>query len=223
MKKIFISIICLLILTYHSVSGCNLADHKWKLQFSLENSLSAPLVLIPEINLISSKCLKDSVKQIKWVVDDVSTTLIGNISRMFTTTWPKSIPWNNIEKNKFKLDQCSKDTLVLGSSNVLLKFSLFVDEHSKGRCYELVISHENLTRLVSLSSKKPVAEQFRLQSWVAITFIDLPLPGKFLSITAFPYDGHVTVLYENQKLAENLMDTGFLQRIITSGADCSFE
>ena len=223
MRLKILCLVCLLISYCNFIFGCNLADHKWRLNFALSYDLLAPLTLIPEIDLISDKYLKRKVDQIIWIVDNTNDALSGSLSQVFSAKWPKEIPWKIINKNDFQLSSCSKNTIILGSSNTKLKISLFTDKYSKGRCHELVISTESLVKIISVSSEVPFAEQYRLQSWLALSFIDIPSLGNFLSITAFPYDGRIKAIYENQKLAESLMDSGYLKRLDTAGAECAFE
>jgi len=59
---------------------------------------------------------------------------------------------------------------------------------------------------------RPVAEQHFTRAWVSFYFLDMPVPGRILSIDAFPVADHLAEIYIDTKLVEDLLVNNLIAR-----------
>jgi hypothetical protein len=67
-------------------------------------------------------------------------------------------------------------------------------------------------RGVHADGDKPWAQEVNAMAWVSIIFYQLPIPGRIMSLSVFPYQSTRISLFEDHNFSEELMAKKLLTR-----------
>ncbi|GAB4279236.1 MAG: hypothetical protein Kow0029_23060 [Candidatus Rifleibacteriota bacterium] len=70
----------------------------------------------------------------------------------------------------------------------------------------------NRIRGVFADDKKPWAQESSGMAWISLIFYQLPLPGRIISLAAYPFNNTRISLFEDHSYVENLLGEKLLKR-----------
>ncbi len=207
-----IAVILILVFTSKvQVSACSLALHDWKLFFYLKIPLSAPIVPLSEIDIASEKISPDLIDKVLWQTNhNILTSVLISLIPLLESN-AKNYTWIPIQAKDSVLSiartllDSDKPPLILGSEKNFLKVALFSDKNSFYNCHQLVFLQQNRIRGVLPSKLSPWAQEINGQAWFSLIFFQIPVPGKILSFSIFPFAGQRKSIYEDHPFVEKLL------------------
>lgn len=198
------------------VFSCNLADHDWQLLGKITLPTNSPLLPLAEIDISSRAFTPAQINQIVWLakIGPIQSLFLG--LRGLSGSWLAKLPWLTAsfgeDVSKTWAGKHKEKTLFIKSDNYILKAAFYSDQNSKNRCFDLIILEEGRIRLMNNNVSKPFVGEFKGATWLSIKFWNKPSFSNVLSITFYPWKGHSTVVYENTKLADKLLNNNSLMR-----------
>lgn len=214
-----ITIACLLFqLNFSMASACSLAIHDWKMVFYLKIPLSAPFFPLAEYNQILSNFKEPVTDNIFWLSGHGWPGLFLSGFVHAIPGWPASSTWHIISSGKSvlayarKQKQMKHHPIIIGSDKSYLKIAFFSDANSDFKCHQLVIMQSNRIRGVFADDKKPWAQESSGMAWISLIFYQLPLPGRIISLAAYPFNNTRISLFEDHSYVENLLGEKLLKR-----------
>jgi len=217
-KTLSAMITVLLIFTMiNASSGCSLALHKWELKFYLKIPVSAPFFPLAEAGAGVGKIPENAAKRVRWVADHNFFSRLAPIFLPLLDIWTGKIPWETLLPQDSILKQARRESgsdfpLIIGSDKCFIKIAFFSDSNSADNCQQLVIMQTARIRAVFPDRKSPWAQEINGQSWLSLIFFQLPIPGRILSLSAFPLSGLRQSLYEDHPFVERLLTEKKLTR-----------
>lgn len=201
-----------------SASACSLAIHDWKLICYLKIPVSAPLFPLAEFNLLSTNFKEAPGKNVLWLSQhgQVGSFLSGFIHAL--PGWPAKTSWLLSNSNKSVISHAMTESgansrpLIIGSDKNFIKLALFSDRNSNYSCHQIVILHSNRIRGVMASKDAPWAMETNGMAWVSVIFYQVPIPGRILSVSIFPFRATRQSIFEDHAYVENLLAEKLLKR-----------
>ncbi|OGK05640.1 MAG: hypothetical protein A2W80_01310 [Candidatus Riflebacteria bacterium GWC2_50_8] len=213
--KILITLVTMLCCTPAS-KACSLALHDWRLYLHLKIPVSAPLLPLAELDAVFDKIPRNSIEKVIWVADHNQLSSFSLLFMHFLPNWEAHLPWHATARNASIIELArenravTKAPLIIGTDQNQLQIALFVDRNSDNRCFQLVFMQTSRIRAVHPDSIKPWAQESRGQSWLSLTFYQLPLPGRILAMAIFPIYQSRIALIDNHSFVEHLLADGLL-------------
>lgn len=222
MKKVLLITVSVLLLFFpfssDSLQACSLAIHDWQLLFFAKLPISAPLFPLAEYNLLQANFKERPAPQILWKSGHSWLThfLSGFVKAM--PDWPATANWILTDENKSiismarRLAKKGSPPVIVGSEQNILKIAFFSDKNSGNNCHQLVLMTNSRIRGVHADSNKPWAQEANSMAWVSVIFYQLPIPGRIMSLSVFPYQSTRISLFEDHSYVEELMAKKLLTR-----------
>lgn len=210
MKRIFA--LFFLISLQSSLFACNLGRHEWQLAFDHRVDLPGPIIPAHEFAILTARFVPAELAKIWWVSDDDFGTSMAAAFRDIFSQWPAKLPFKPISRENLTGTGISSTSAILEPVRYSLRCLLFKDRLSDFRCRQLVIMQEGWLRLAMPNAVPPIAEQYHAKAWVSVFFFDAPVPGRILSINAYPLQGHTGELFLDENLVTQLLDQNLVER-----------
>jgi len=211
MKKIILLVSLFFLLTA-SVSACSMAMHEWELIFDQRFPLPGPLVPAQEFTILANRFVPSELAKILWVSDAAVPTGIVESFKNTSRKWTTTLPWIPTDQAGLESHTLASTTIIIEPVHYNLRIVLFKDKLSNYRCRQLLIMQEGRIKLAMPLAPRPVAEQHFTRAWVSFYFFDMPVPGRILSIDAFPVADHLAEIYIDTKLVEDLLVNNLIAR-----------
>ncbi len=211
MKKIIL-LISLFFLLNASASACSMAMHEWELIFDQRFPLPGPLVPAQEFPILANRFVPSELSKILWVSDAAVPTGIVESFRKTSKKWTTSLQWVPTDHVGLASQTLASTTIIVEPVHYNLRIVMFKDKLSNYRCRQLLVMQEGRIKLAMPLAPRPVAEQHFTRTWLSVYFFDMPVPGRILSIEAFPIADHLTEIYIDTKLVEGLLRNNLIQR-----------
>ena len=207
-----------LLLLNPDAKACSLAVHDWHLVFYTKIPLKAPFFPLAELNFLNANFKEKAADKILWVADHgPASVFLSDLISAFPT-WPASATWSLISDQSSVLEHARRSMasknppLVIGSDQNFLKIALFSDANSDYNCHQAVVMVSNRIRGVLLKHDQPWAQEMNGMAWVSLIFLQVPIPGRILSLSVFPVDYARRSLFEDHDYVEHLLGLKLLRR-----------
>ncbi len=211
MKKLIILLSAFWLFT-SSLAACSLAMHEWELVFDQRISLPGPIIPAQEFPILATRFVPSELSKILWVDSSGPSTAIVQSFKNTSKKWTTGLDFVVTDQQGLATQQISSTTIIVEPVAYSLRIAMFKDKLSDYRCRQLVIMQEGRIKLAMPHAKPPVAEQHYTRAWLSFYFFDMPVPGRILSIEAFPVSEHLSEAYIDMNLAEGLLRQGLIQR-----------
>lgn len=213
-KAIFLSILGFFFLhsTAFYAMACNLADHKWQLIGKIKFNYDSPLIPLSEISVASAYFTPNQVKTVYWLTKTNVFSTFSLLMKGLSGNWLAKLPWQSEKPaNLSDKDNANIGDLVIKSDKYSLKIALFSDQNSNNNCYQIVLFEEGRIRTLLKTENKLDVKEFRAGNWFLIKFWETFSPQMILSISIYPIEGHENTFYENNRLAQFLLNEKLLK------------
>ncbi len=201
-----------------SLRACSLAIHDWQLVFFAKLPISAPLFPLAEFNLLQANFKELPASKILWKSGHswLGHFLSGFVNAM--PDWPAKAKWILTDENKSVISMArnlakrGSPPVIIGSEQNFLKIAFFTDANSGNNCHQLVLMTNSRLRGIHADSDKPWAQEANTMAWTSLIFYQLPIPGRIMSLSVFPYQSTRISLFEDHNFVEDLMARKLLTR-----------
>ena len=206
-----VSISLLVLAVMPQLSACSLALHDWKMLLHLQLPVSAPLFPLAEADSVIGKVPENLVERVYWVSEHSFVSRLSLIFLPMLSLWPARLPWLAVSSDDplfgFARNRRNEGVqpLIIGSDNCRIQVALFADANSDNNCFQLVIMQKNRMRNVFANYSHPWAQELSAQSWFSLVFYQLPIPGRILSLSVYPFSNARLSLYEDHDFVETLL------------------
>lgn len=198
-----------------SAPACSLAIHDWQLRFFLRFSPEITILPLSEPNLLHELIAGGSIRTVYWLG---KPTFYGTVLSILLTLFGDHDPivtWIPVSSSQGLVDIAAREggsTAVLGSDRHSLKLALFSDRNSGNRCHQFTLYETKRIRAIHPHPDTPWAEESVGTAWISLVFLEYPVPGNILSVSAFPLHDKIEDLYENLPVINSLVQSGVLKR-----------
>ncbi len=189
-----------------------MAMHEWELVFDQRFPLPGPIFPAQEFPILANRFVPSELGRILWVSDAAVSTGIVESFKNTSKKWTASLPWIPTDQVGLASHTLASTTIIVEPVHYNLRIVLFKDKLSNYRCRQLLIMQEGRIKLAMPLAPRPVAEQHFTRAWISFYFLDMPVPGRLLSIDAFPVADHLAEIYIDTKLVEDLLVHNQIQR-----------
>ncbi|HOY66349.1 MAG TPA: hypothetical protein PLP29_05620 [Candidatus Ozemobacteraceae bacterium] len=213
--------------------ACSLALHEWQPRARLSFTPSFPLLLLSELDIAREKVREGTVSRVFQVADP--TLLTGLLTLIPALLLPEA-GWQVISSPQIVRPlflspasgtgsaelrhpgaagplpaSCGSAPLLLGTDLQNLRVVLFSDRRSGNRCHQLVVYETKRIRAIHGLASQPWAREADGKAWISLVFYEYPVPGRILSLSAYPIEGQIREVYSNPELVESLIAQRRLQ------------
>lgn len=198
-----------------TASACSLAIHDWQLRFFLRFSPEITVLPLSDANALHERVADGSIKSVYRLEQPTLYGAVLNILLTLFAGHDSIVPWVAVSSGNGLVDIAAREggsTAVLGSDRHSLKLALFSDRNSGNRCHQLVLYETKRIRAIHPHPERPWAEESLGTAWISLVFFEYPVPGRILSLSAFPLHEKIEDPYSNLPFIKTLVRIGKLKR-----------
>lgn len=211
-----VAILCPLAMPARPLRACGLVDHAWRLVALVDLPLAAPPTVAGAMAWLDGALPVPPGRLVCvggpwWFALAVCRQPAAAAGRLASATWELVPPGSAVTAVARGAAASPTPALVLGADQARLRLAFFSDDHSAGRCMQIVLICDYRIRALLAGRGVFWAEERCFRDVLSAVGFDLPWSGRLISLTRQCEGQEPTFAWGDEALVRKLLDDGLVR------------